>query len=171
MYINNQSTTQTQFKGIDKKIIQNLGSYGREVRESIARNYNILEKSDVVDLTCDANNSLVLRTKKTLKNILKRNEDLPEGSTIKITCTTQPEIDGANIKCPNMWINESTTNDLILQFGLPELAQNSFKTIAIKTGDTYEDKLPQIGSLIDATYKITEPLNAIKRIITETLFK
>ena len=171
MYINNQSTTQPQFKGIDKKIIQNLGSYSRGVRESIARNYNTLEKSDIIDLTCDTNNSLVLKTKKHIKNILKGNQDLPEGSTIKITGTTRPSIDGATVTCPNMYINEKETNDLILRFGLPELAQDSFKTIALKSGDTYEDKLPQIGSLIDATYKITEPINAIKRIMSETLFK
>ena len=174
MNINNQAPVTTNFKGIQNDIMKSFGKLDRKYRESIARHYNTLDKSDVVDLIYNDNKNIVLKTKKTVENIIDGIENLPAGTEIELSGATGSKVDGSKLICSDTIIknpNIPKDADLVIELGSNEAANEALKNFKFDIGDTYADKLPTLGSLIDASYRISEPLEKIKKIMAETLYK
>ena len=172
MNINNQQPAMTNFKGIQQEIVQDFGKHSRKYRESIARTFNTLQNSDVVDLAYNKNGNIVLRTKEILKKITTCNEDLPIGTEIKLNGATNTHVDGSKLIVKDV----DTTSDLIseelsIELGTPQYAKKALETLDFHSGETYADKLPYLGAIIDASHRMTEPLERMRNIMAETLYK
>ncbi len=174
MNINNQAPVTTNFKGIQNDIMKTFGKLDRKFRESLARNYNTLDNSDVVDLIYNDNKNIVLKTKKNLEKIIDGIENLPASTEIELTGLTRSKVDGSKLICSGTRIKNPAIPkdaDLVIELGSNEIANEALKNFKFDIGGTYTDKLPTLGSLIDASYRISEPLEKIKKIMAETLYK
>ena len=173
MNIHNQQPTVTNFKGIQQEIMSDFGKHGRKYRESIANNFNTLLNSDVVDLAYDnSGKNIILRTKKLLKNITTCGEDLPAGTEIKLNAATNSKIDGSQLIVKDLDITQDLlSNELAIELGTPENAKKALQPLNFSAGDTYADKLPYLGAMIDASHRIAEPLKQIRTIMADTLYK
>lgn len=170
MNITNQPyvSNRTSFKAIQPEIMEKFGEFPTKCRISIAKNYNVLQNSEFVDLILNKNGKLALKTKQCLNDLIGCMGCLPAGTEIKLSAGTDAVQEGNGIRCKDVQIGENNFITLLMNFANPNFASDALKDFKFHGGDTYSDKLPQLGALIDAACRISKPFTEIREIISQT---